>query len=264
MARSTRVAIAVFVGFAHDEVAFPVPGYRAVGDLGGPVADHDHRIDETVRALIWAAVRSASRAARSKCLGHFAFESTAGLEVQRLVDRFVAHPHTLVVGEIFDEAMGDLFGRQSPRQPILHRLAQILVGDQFGLFRASAGRRCSGVGAIGQVKPVDTAVTDFSRHRRDVLADPGGDHRQRLLGLQPIGNGESIRQAQVPAADLRHTSRDTVGPIDIHRLCVSRAVRVIDDRAIDKHPRVADFADSIAPITAGAFMHADLTGSARR
>ena len=176
----------------------------------------------------------------------------------------MAHPHTLVVREILDEAMGDLFGRQSPRQPVLHRLAQILVGDQFGLLRASAGRRCSGVGPIGQIQPVDTAVTDLPRHRRGVLADPGGDHCQRLSGLQPIGNRESIRQAQIPAADLRHASMGPAGPIGIHRLCVSRAGRVIDDRAIGKHPRVADFADPIAPITAGTFMHTDFTGSARR
>jgi hypothetical protein len=38
-------------------------GDCAVGDFGGPVADHDHRIDETVRTLIGAPVRFASRAA---------------------------------------------------------------------------------------------------------------------------------------------------------------------------------------------------------
>ena len=38
------------VGLAHDQIALPVSGYRAVLDLGGAVADHDHRVDEAVRA----------------------------------------------------------------------------------------------------------------------------------------------------------------------------------------------------------------------
>jgi hypothetical protein len=97
-----------------------------------------------------------------------------------------------------------------------------------------------------------------------VLADPGGDHCQLLAGLQPTGNRQSIRQGQITAADLRHAGLGTAGPLGIHRLCVSRAGRVIDDRAINTHPRVADFADPIAPITAGAFMHTNFTGSSRR
>ena len=98
------------VAFTHDQVAFPVAGHRTVLDLCGPVADHQHRVGEPVSALIGGTVRFASRAPRPKHLCHFAFESTAGLEVQRLVDRFVAHPHAFIVREILDQTMRDLLG----------------------------------------------------------------------------------------------------------------------------------------------------------
>ena len=122
------------VGLAHDQVAFPVAGHRPVLDLGGAVADHDHRVDEPVGALIGGTVRFAARPAGPKCLGYFAFESTAGLEVQRLVDRFVAHPHALVVREVLDAA-----GARSARvtTAVTDRLPPRragLVGDQFGLL----------------------------------------------------------------------------------------------------------------------------------
>ena len=102
------------VGFAHDQIAFPVAGYRPVLDLGGTVADHDHRVDEPMGALIRGAVRFAAGAPGPKCLGYFAFQAAAGLEVQRLVDRFVAHPHTLVVGEVLDAADARSVRRVSP------------------------------------------------------------------------------------------------------------------------------------------------------
>lgn len=83
--------------------------HGAVFDLGWPIADHDHRIDEAVLTLIGPAVWFTAGTAGSKRLGHFAFEPAAGLEVQRLVDRFVAHAHALVIRVVLDQTMGDLF-----------------------------------------------------------------------------------------------------------------------------------------------------------
>jgi len=86
-----------------------VPGHRAVGNRGGPVRDHDHRIDEPLPALIRGTVRFTPCTSGPKRLGHFPFEPTAGLKVQRLVDRFVAHTHAFVIRVILDQAIGDFF-----------------------------------------------------------------------------------------------------------------------------------------------------------
>ena len=57
------------VGLAHDQVAFPMSWHGAVFDFGRPVADHDHRVDEAVGALIGGPVRFAAGPAGAKCLG---------------------------------------------------------------------------------------------------------------------------------------------------------------------------------------------------
>jgi hypothetical protein len=96
------------VAFAHDEVAFPVPGHSAVVGFGRPVADHDHRVDEPMGASIRGPVRFASRTSGPKCLLHLPFQPAPGLKVQCLVDRFVAYPHAFVVGKVPAESVRDL------------------------------------------------------------------------------------------------------------------------------------------------------------
>ena len=76
--------------------------------LAGSQNDHDHRVDEPLGALIRTSMRLAYRPSAPKCLCQFPFEATAGLEVQRLVDRFVAHTHALVIRIVLDQTMGNL------------------------------------------------------------------------------------------------------------------------------------------------------------
>ena len=81
---------------------------------------HDHDIGSMNRWVVdrapGAGVSGAS-GRTEECLGHLPFQPTAGLEVQGLVDRFVAHPHALVVREISDQSVGDLLGEYRRDRP---------------------------------------------------------------------------------------------------------------------------------------------------
>jgi hypothetical protein len=83
---------------AQDEVAFPVARHGTVVDLGGPLGDHDHPRD-TAPPLGGAAL-AALGAARTQASGQFTAQLAAALDVERLVDRLVTHPHLRIVGEV--------------------------------------------------------------------------------------------------------------------------------------------------------------------
>ncbi|MGF7120504.1 hypothetical protein J2X34_000907 [Rhodococcus sp. BE178] len=230
--------------------------HGTVVGLGWPVTDHDHRVDEPVGAPIRGAARYPPRSPRPKRLLHFTFEAATGLEIQCLVDRFVAHSHALVVRKVLHQAVRDLFGRQPLRQPVGHRLTQHLAGDQFGLFRPGTSGRRGPVGLIGQIRSRDTAGADLPRDRRNVLADPGRDRPQRPTGQQPVRDRQPVRQGQIPAAD-----RGGAGPARRgHRHRVSGTTAVVHDRPVAVDTFVADLAGAVTPVPSGAFVDPDLPG----
>ena len=187
-------------------------------------------------------------------LGHFAFQPAAGLEVQGLVDRLVAHPHTLVVREVLEQPMRDLLGRVTAATDRLRpRRAR---SGWSPVWTASGGR-----GRPRRTDRPDTAGTarrrcgpDLPRHRRGVLADPGSDR----VSVCPASSPSAI--ASGPA------TTDTGSLIGLatslggshHCRCVARTGRVIHDRAVGMNPRVAALADAITPIPASAFVDPDL------
>ena len=85
-----------------------MPRNRTVLNLGWTVADHHHRIAKPRIPLAFFAARLTFRSSGPERLLHFSFQATSGLKVEGLVDRFVAHPHTLVVGMIPAQAVRDL------------------------------------------------------------------------------------------------------------------------------------------------------------
>jgi len=95
---------------ADDQVAFPVTGHRPVLDLGRPVADHDHRIDEPGSAGGRVTVRLAAGAPGAQRGGDLPAQAAAGLQVERLVDRLRAHPHLRLVGVVDAQSVADLLG----------------------------------------------------------------------------------------------------------------------------------------------------------
>jgi hypothetical protein len=93
-----------------------VAGHGAVL-LGRALADHDHAVDEPRGVLIAAAMWLASGAAGAQRGGDLALKRATGLDVQRLVDRFRAHPHLLVVGHSLTTALQICCGDQRLRSP---------------------------------------------------------------------------------------------------------------------------------------------------
>ena len=98
--RSTSVPIAVRVVLADDQIALPVAGDGAVISLGGALCDVDH-VRDPVAALAGLAARATQRPPGPQALGQIAAQRAAGLDVQRLVDRLVRHPHLRIFRELW-------------------------------------------------------------------------------------------------------------------------------------------------------------------
>jgi hypothetical protein len=92
---------------ADDQVAFPVAGHRAVGGLSGPLADHDH-VRDAAAALILAAFGAPDGPAGAQAGSQVTAQRAAALDVDRLVDRLVRHPHLRPAGELCSQAGRDL------------------------------------------------------------------------------------------------------------------------------------------------------------
>src|SRR5699024_10597902 len=108
--------------------------------------------------------------ARAQTGDQFALESTTGLDEQRLVDRFVADTHGLIIRVIELQPVGDLLRAPRPRPPSISpvRLIQALPG------RRGRSRNDRAVGSA------DVACEPFL----DVLPQPRVRHE--FGGLGPL------------------------------------------------------------------------------
>src|SRR3712207_223269 len=103
--------------------------HRAVLDLGRTVADEDHVLDPGL-PLLSAAVRLAERTAGAQTLRQLTPQGAAALDVDRLVDRLVRHPHLRLIRELLAEPPSDLLGAVLAVESGLHLPTQPRVdGD---------------------------------------------------------------------------------------------------------------------------------------
>ncbi|MGF6889147.1 hypothetical protein ABIA39_008567 [Nocardia sp. GAS34] len=91
-----------------DQVAFPVPGDRAVPGLDGPMLDQVARVDELLATSTGAGPRDAQRPPGAQARGRITMQTTTIGDIERLVDRLVRDTHRLVVGEFDRQPVGDL------------------------------------------------------------------------------------------------------------------------------------------------------------
>jgi hypothetical protein len=70
-----------------------------------------HRIDEPGPAGIGLLLGIARGPSAAQLLGQFALQFAAGVDVDRLVDRFGAHAHLWAVGKVVGHPVTDLLGR---------------------------------------------------------------------------------------------------------------------------------------------------------
>jgi hypothetical protein len=96
-------------------------GHRTIGDLDGTLADH-HLVRDLTAAFL-AAVgtpRAAADPPGAQALGQVGAQRASGLDVQRLVDRVVVHPHLRVVGKVAGQPRRDLLRGVPPAQILFH------------------------------------------------------------------------------------------------------------------------------------------------
>ena len=202
-----------------------MPWNGTISRFGWPFADHHFPGDELLASPASSGPRDPQRPAGAQACSQLAAQRPTSLNVKGLVDRLVRDPHRLIIGEVDPEPVGNLLrtpcGRppavltptvasadptnlrsqnrnparsgQRTGQPVLHILAQPLVGDEladlrttrlpFGLplrddgpivQRAAAGRRVAAqlpgdrrrrpaqmAGDLSDAEPVNAADRDF-------------------------------------------------------------------------------------------------------
>jgi hypothetical protein len=144
-----------------------VPGNGSVLGLRGPLADQDLRGDELLAAAAAAGPWDTECASGAQARGQLAAQRSTSLDVQGLVDGLVRDAHGPIIGEIDREPARDLLRapgggpasvlpapvtatdpahlraghgrptcrRDRAREPVLHVLAQRVVGGQLGHLR---------------------------------------------------------------------------------------------------------------------------------
>jgi len=91
---------------------------------------------------------------------------TAGLQVQRLVDRLVRHPQSLVPGELFRQSTTHLPRGPLVRQPVPDRLVQPFIFNQNTFVRPTPVPVRAFLGRNRPIRPPATMPVDLPRHNR--------------------------------------------------------------------------------------------------
>jgi hypothetical protein len=96
-------------GQPKDEVAFPVTRYGAIVHRGWAFADENLRRDKGLATTACSLPGHAQRSSCPQAGGELASKGAAPLDVQGLVDRFVADAHRSIFGEVDRQSVSDLF-----------------------------------------------------------------------------------------------------------------------------------------------------------
>ena len=113
--------------------------------LQRPLESKRHRVGEPVGAGLEVTVGFASGESSAPGRGEVAFQLTAGVDVDGLVDDLAALAHPRVMGKVSPEPMADLLRRLPVRQPRRHVVtpqASAASLDSRGRSRRLTGARC--------------------------------------------------------------------------------------------------------------------------
>ncbi|APT84709.1 hypothetical protein CAQU_06085 [Corynebacterium aquilae DSM 44791] len=134
-----QCADSCFITCPQDEIAFPVAWYSTVINFGRPISNHHHVIDEP---FAWLALPSCDTmgSALAQCLCNFFAKTASGLEVEHLIDRFMAHMHSVIVWILQTQFTSDLFRRIALGQTLVNRFCKLRIGINFALFRTQSLR----------------------------------------------------------------------------------------------------------------------------
>ncbi|MEC5181504.1 hypothetical protein RCH07_002873 [Arthrobacter sp. CG_A4] len=130
----------------------------AVFDLGGAFGNIDHRVPETTGAFFGIPVLFAAGPSGAQGLFDLAFESAEGLNVEGLVDRFVAHAHLLVIGEFLDQQLRNLLRGPAGEELSFHVVVQFSGFCQLTVLGPCPDCGGGPVSTVGQVAEHGVAV----------------------------------------------------------------------------------------------------------
>ena len=172
------------VASAHDEVAFPMPRYRAVVGFGGPVTDGEDLFGVVDAGPPRMAVRFASCALSGQTLVQIGAQAAPGLHIKAPVDGLVAHLHQLVTGIVLGQHLRDEFGTPSVVHPFTDTGA-LRVVDEFELFGPHRFLARPRVCHQGVVVAIRVAVTgDLAPDHRPIAPDLGADFGVAEVGIE--------------------------------------------------------------------------------
>jgi hypothetical protein len=171
-----------------DQVTVRVARNGAIGGLSGPLADQDLFGDVRPRLLPGSCPRDAQRSTSAQAGHQLALQRELALDEQGLVDRLVADPHGLILGELHPQPVGDLL-RAPPAHPApvtAMRLVPALPGRAI-----RAEDRPTAVPHDAGEPVLDLPAQPVVDHQLGDLRPPGTPLgmplRDRGLVVQPVG-----------------------------------------------------------------------------
>jgi len=99
-----------------DQIAFPVTWDRSIVGFVGAFADHHLRGHVSPRFALCPGSRNPQRSPGPQTQDQLALQRPSALDVERLVNRFVADPHRVIIGELDPKPPRDLL-RTPPSHP---------------------------------------------------------------------------------------------------------------------------------------------------
>src|SRR5664280_1393010 len=175
------------VRLPDDQVPLPETRHRPIPGLRRPLADVRHVPDlpHTARGTRPVDTLGSSLPQRQLQLGP---QLTAGLQVQRLIDRLVGHPHHRIVGMSHHEPGTDLLRRPFPGQSTVHLVMQP-PGRHELVLPGRAPLRITTILRTNNPIRIRTAIPlDLPRNRRMMTTRQPPDITRRIPLRDTSGN----------------------------------------------------------------------------
>ena len=118
----------------------------------------------------------------------FLTQRAAALNVEGLIDRLVAHPHSLIIGKVLYQFRRDLLRRQTPVEPGNHCPTQPQISIQLGESGSLSGLIGQPVRSPRGVHPVTQVTPDLPADRRRMNPERGRDRPHRHAPPQHRGD----------------------------------------------------------------------------
>ncbi|CAG7263386.1 hypothetical protein PICSAR254_04571 [Mycobacterium avium subsp. paratuberculosis] len=229
-------------------------GHGAVGDLRGALADVDH-VAQVSATLTRTTPRLAQGPPGTQAGVQLTSQIPFALNVNRLIDRLLRHPHLRIVGKVAPQPPSDLLRAVLLIQPRLYLVVEQLIGRQLAgprTARLNVRTRVRQAGAISRPgivtttpahpesipRPIpattDRVALDLTHHRRRMPAQSASDHTDGLAASHTVLDLLAFlhRQPRTPSRD------GLVNESWSHSASISKPEPPCGHRHADSHPSV--------------------------